>query len=185
MQYSQYLQQKHPEDADYSKKKIAKKTLPSQFEKGDSTEDKPARRFFENNPEDVSDGEENIIKMPVTNTKDLNTLIHVVCEKRGVDPDNIKLMLGVDGGQGKLLCTLAIVPNNEKDKMGRMSQTNVKDRSKSTSVKRCLVVGRVDSIPENYSNITVLMSKMNLPALRNDFCVVADLKLVDIMAGSL
>ena len=92
-------------------------------------------------------------------------------KKRGVDPDNIKLMLGVDGGQGKLLCT--IVPNNEKDKMGRMSQTNVKDRSKSTSVKRCLVVGRVDSIPENYSNITVLMSKMNLPALRNDFCVVA------------
>ena len=66
----------------------------TQFEKGDSTEDKPARRFFENNPEDVSDGEENIIKMPVTNTKDLNTLIHVVCEKRGVDRENIKLMLG-------------------------------------------------------------------------------------------
>ena len=62
--------------------------------------------------------------MPVTNTKDLNTFIHVVCKKRGVDPENIKLMLGVDGGQGKLLCTLAIVPNNEKDKMGRMSQTN-------------------------------------------------------------
>ena len=31
--------------------------------------------------------------MPVKNTKDLNTLVHVVCEKRGVDPDNIKLML--------------------------------------------------------------------------------------------
>ena len=61
--------------------------------------------LFETNPEDVSDGEGNIIKMPVTNTKDLNTLVHVVCEKSGVDPDNIKLMLGVDGGQGKLLCT--------------------------------------------------------------------------------
>ena len=66
--------------------------------------------LFETNPEDVSDGEGNIIKMPVTNTKDLNTFIHVVCEKRGVDPENIKLMLGVGGGQGKL----AIVPNNEK-----------------------------------------------------------------------
>ena len=65
--------------------------------------------FFETNPEDVSYGEGNIIKMPVTNTKDLNTFIHVVCEKRGVDPENIKLMLGVGGGQGKL----AIVPNNE------------------------------------------------------------------------
>ena len=30
-------------------------------------------------------------------------------KKKGVDPENIKLMLGVDGGQGKL----AIVPNNE------------------------------------------------------------------------
>ena len=39
--------------------------------------------FFETNPEDVSYGEGNIIKMPVTNTKDLNTFIHVVCEKKG------------------------------------------------------------------------------------------------------
>ena len=167
------------------KRKLPKKHFQANLKKVDQQRTNLLEDLFETNPEDVSDGEGNIIKMPVTNTKDLNTLVHVVCEKRGVDPDNIKLMLGVDGGQGKLLCTLAIVPNNEKDKMGRMSQTNVKDRSKSTSVKRCLVVGRVDSIPENYSNITVLMSKMNLPALRNDFCVVADLKLVDIMAGSL
>ena len=34
-------------------------------------------------------------------------------------------MLGVDGGQSKLLSALAIVPIIEKDKMGRMSQPKV------------------------------------------------------------
>ena len=30
--------------------------------------------------------------------------------------------LGVDGGQSKLIATLAVIPKNEKDKHGRMSK---------------------------------------------------------------
>ena len=139
--------------------------------------------LFETNFAEVLDSKGNEIKMPITNAKDLNTLILLICEKRGLDPDTVKLCLGVDGGQSKLIATLAIVPPDELGKKERLSQPNVKDRSKSTSVKRCLVVARVDSVPENYTNVTILMSKLNLPALRKDFCVVADLKLVDIMVG--
>ena len=95
----------------------------------------------------------------------------------------MKVVLSVDGGQSKLIATMAIVPKNEMDKKARMKQSNVRDRSKSTSTKRCLVISRVDQVPENYTNVTVLMSKLDLHELRKDFCVVADLKLVDIMVG--
>ena len=54
----------------------------SQFEKDNSTKDRPTRRSFRNQPEDVSDGQGNIIQMPVTYKKNLTTLIHEVCEKR-------------------------------------------------------------------------------------------------------
>ena len=33
-------------------------------------------------------------------------------------------------GREKLIATLAIIPNDEKDKKGRMSEKEVKDRSK-------------------------------------------------------
>ena len=66
------------------------------------------------------------------------------------------MCLGLDGGQSKLIATLAIIPQNEKDKKGRMAEDLVKNRSKSTSAKRCLVVGRIDAVPENRTNITFL-----------------------------
>ena len=59
----------------------------SQFEKGNSTEDRPTRRSFRNQTEDVSDGQGNIIQMPVTYKKNLTTLIHEVCEKKVLDAE--------------------------------------------------------------------------------------------------
>ena len=58
----------------------------------------------------------------VTYAKHLPTLIHLICEKRNYSGDDIKLCLGVDGGQSKLIATLAVIPKNEKDKRGRMSE---------------------------------------------------------------
>ena len=139
--------------------------------------------LFETEFSEVLDSNGESINMPITHAKHLNTLILIVCEKRGLCEDDIKIVLGIDGGQSKLICTMAIVPKDELDKKARMAQENVKDRSKSTSTKRCLVIARIDQVPENYTNVTILMSKLNLPELRKDFCVVADLKLVDIMVG--
>ena len=56
---------------------------------------------------DVVDGEGETINMPVTYAKHLPTLIHLICEKRNYSEDDIKLCLGVDGGQSKLIATLA------------------------------------------------------------------------------
>ena len=139
--------------------------------------------LFQTEFSSVVDAKGEEVMMPITSAKHLSTLVHIVCEKRGYNEDDVKIVIGVDGGQGKLIATLAIIPKDEKDKQGRMAEEQVKDRSKSTSVKRCLVIGRVDSVPENYENVKVLVEKINIPELRKDFCLVCDIKLIDIMVG--
>ena len=113
--------------------------------------------FFDTQFNEVVDSNGDQIMMPVTIAKHLPTLIQLVCEKRGYDEDNIKLCLGIDGGQAKILATLAVIPKYEKDKQGRKAEKLVKDRSKSTGAKRCLVVGRIDAVPENRTNVKVLI----------------------------
>ena len=79
-----------------------------------------------------SQGEE--IEVPVTSAKDLNTLIHLVCEKRDLKEDEIKVVFGIDGGQEKLIATMAVVPNDEGSKEERRAKEEYSKRSKSKSV---------------------------------------------------
>ena len=128
-----------------------------------------------------SQGEE--IEVPVTSAKDLNTLIHLVCEKRDLKEDEIKVVFGIDGGQEKLIATMAVVPNDEGSKEERRAEEEYSKRSKSTGCKKCLVVSRLDNVPENRDNVKVLIDRLNLPDLQKDFCVMADIKLIDILCG--
>ena len=80
--------------------------------------------------------------MPVTRAKDLNTLIMLVCEKRKLDEDNIKVVFGIGGGQNKIIATMAVVLNDEKSGKERRQESDYSRRSKSTGCKKCLIVGR-------------------------------------------
>ena len=131
----------------------------------------------------VKDAQGEEIQMPVTMAKDLNTLIHLVCEKRGLHESSIKVVFGVDGGQSKLIATMAVVPNIEGSMEERRAEPELSKRSKSTGYKKCLVVSRIDNVPENRENVKVLIENLNLPELQKDFAVMADLKLIDIMCG--
>lgn len=64
-----------------------------------------------------------------------------------------------------------------------MTHPHVIYQPKSNCVHMCLVVAMVNCVPEIYTNVTILMSKTNLPVLGKGFCVVADLKLIDITVG--
>ena len=165
------------------RKKLPKKVFRANLKKVIQERTNLCDELFETEFSEVLDSNGENIDMPITHAKHLNTLISLVCEKRGLCDDDVKVVLGIDGGQSKLIATMAIVPKDELDKKARMEQSNVRDRSKSTSTKRCLVIARVDQVPENYTNVTILMSRLNLTELKKDFCVVADLKLVDIMVG--
>ena len=68
--------------------------------------------LFETEFSSVVDAKGEKVMMPLTSAKHLSTLVHIVCEKREYDEDNIKIAIGVDGGQAKLI---AIIPKDEKD----------------------------------------------------------------------
>ena len=65
--------------------------------------------LFDTEFTEVVDAEGEQITMPVTSPKHCPTLISLLCEKKGLSEDDIKLCLGVDGGQAKLIATLAII----------------------------------------------------------------------------
>ena len=73
--------------------------------------------------------------------------------------------------------------HNEKSGKERRQESDYSRHSKSTGCKKCLIVGRVDNVPENRGNVKVLVDKLHLPALQSEFKIVADIKLLDIMCG--
>ena len=167
---------------------ILRKTLPKEYFKKNLRSVIQARTnllddFFTTENAIVKNSKGKSLKMPVTRAKDLNTLIMLVCEKRKLDEDNIKVVFGIDGGQNKMIATMAVVPNDEKSGKERRQESDYSRRSKSTGCKKCLIVGRVDNVPENRGNVKVLVDQLHLPALQSEFKIVADIKLLDIMCG--
>ena len=63
------------------------------------------------------------VERPVTYINDMNSFISAVCSKRDHSDENLTLALGIDGGQGKLICTLTVSPDGEGDKAKRKEQT--------------------------------------------------------------
>ena len=106
-----------------------------------------------------------------------------MCISRGLSESDVDVVLGADGGQGKLIVTLAVIPKNEKSGKERKRDKKLENKYKSTSTHRVMVVGRVDSIPETHHNLKTLLEKLNLPELSHTFARSADLKLVDILLG--
>ena len=167
---------------------ILRKTLPKKHFKKNlrkviQTRTNMLEEFFTTDDASVKDSKGKSIKMLVTRAKDLNTLIMLACEKRELNEEQVSVVFGIDGGQNKLIATMAIVPDVEKSGEERRKETDYKKQSKSTGCKKCLVVGRVDNVPENRENVKVLVEKLNLPELQKDFKIVADIKLIDIMCG--
>ena len=126
------------------------------------------------------DDERGEVERPLTFINDLNAFIAAICEKRDHSEENLTIALGLDGGQGKLISTLTVSPEGEGNKAEREKTNN---RLKSTGTRRAFVAARVDGVPETYSNLTQLLSPLNLPALDKEFGVVCDLKVINILVG--
>ena len=56
------------------------------------------------------------VTLPLTSVKDVNVLISLICEKRGLSEGDIEIAFGIDGGQDKLIVTMVVAPINEKGK---------------------------------------------------------------------
>ena len=73
-----------------------------------------------------SDGQK--ISLPLTSLIDINVIVSLICEKRGLNENEVVVVLGVDGGQQKLIITLAICPSYEKPKTERQKEASIKNR---------------------------------------------------------
>lgn len=126
------------------------------------------------------DGDREEVERPLTFINDMNAFIAAICDKRDHSDENLTIALGLDGGQGKLISTLTVSPEGEGNKAERKKTNN---SLKSTGTRRAFVAARVDGVPETYSNLTQLLSPLNLPTLDKDFGVVCDLKVINILVG--
>jgi hypothetical protein len=106
---------------------------------------------------------------------DLDEFIVKVCKERGLNPNDVTLLFGMDGGQGKFIVTLAILDPNR--------DPNTKEKFKSTGCHKILIPAIVRDIPENYDNLSVILESINLSELSKKYKVIGDLKIYNILLG--
>ena len=75
----------------------------------------------------------------------------------------------MDGGQQKNIVTLLVCPPNEKEKVERKKEPDMKNRYKSSSTHRVIIGARVDNVPECYYNLKVLLDSLNLHNISKNF----------------
>ena len=71
-------------------------------------------KYFETKRGTLVDKDGESVEMPITVVKDLNVLVKLVVDKREINEEKSKVVLGMDGGQGKLIVTASIIPDGEK-----------------------------------------------------------------------
>ena len=165
------------------KKKLPAKTFSTNVRKAVKKRTDLLDKYFETKRGTLVDKDGESVEMPITVVKDLNVLVKLVVDKREINEEKSKVVLGVDGGLGKLIVTASIIPEGEKEKRERAKEAKEKDRYKSTGVKRTMIIARVDEVPECYENLEILMTRLRLRRFSKQFSLVCDLKLIDILVG--
>ena len=56
---------------------------------------------------------------------------------------------------------------------------------KPTGQRRVLILAKADEVPENRHNIEIILTALNLPDVANEFQLVCDLKLTNIILGNI
>lgn len=115
--------------------------------------------------------------------KNVEGLIQFVKDKRGVSDAHLKL--GLDGGGGFLKLCLSIQSEDQPESADRKRQKFedgvAAKRFKDSGVKKLIILALVQSCQENYENVNLLFSAVNISNLGATFAV--DLKMANILAG--
>ena len=107
---------------------------------------------------------------------DLNCFIEEIKEARNLV--NPQLILGKDGSVDKCIVTGIIVEKGEIP-----DDENVLSKFKATGQQRVFVLAEASGVPENRTNVEILLNSLNLPLLSQDYQLVMDLKMTNIVLG--
>ena len=117
--------------------------------------------------------------------KDCDDLLKLVVRERGLNPHESDVHVGFDGGQGILKIGFTVTPkdSNIYNSKGRSSyREGVAAKSaKHSSVKKLIILAAVPNVPENYSNVKLILNELNMEAL--EFTYSADVKMLMTLVG--
>ena len=111
------------------------------------------------------------IKRQFVFTEDLELLLDFVITERDYEKANVDVKVSLDSGQGTMLVVLHLGDGDEEK------------ATKDTSTKRAIILAYVDDIPENHSNLSIILNKLQVHMLFYHHSIVGDLKLYNIILG--
>ena len=115
------------------------------------------------------------IETVLTKVTNLESFIEYILQKRGYDINQCEVVIGLDGGQKKLILTMNIIPYNENE---------VRDKCKASGNKRTIIIAKVDGVPENHNKLKVILDEMELHKIPKNISLSCDLKVVNIILGN-
>ena len=88
--------------------------------------------------------------------------------------------VGIDGGGDHFKVVINLIAEETLPKNPKKQ----KKRHKDSSVKASFLLAVVESIPETYNNVRLILEKLKLHSDKIQFCLASDLKLINIMGQS-
>ncbi len=130
-------------------------------------------------------GKMETVEKDIVVVKDPKEFVNYVKEERG--KESVRVKVGIDGGGGFLKACMGVI-SDEVPRSPTSSPVAKKppapiggERFKDTGVKKLMIVGIGQGIPENHENMRTFMTELQLGSL--SFCLATDLKLSNILAG--
>ena len=105
----------------------------------------------------------------------MNTFTNKIVEERQIKKP--KLVLGADGSTSKCIVAGMILEADEEVELESVS------KYKYTGQNRVFLLAKADGVPENRANYDTLLGSLDLDNLNEDFQVVCDFKLINIILG--
>ncbi len=129
-----------------------------------------------------------MVEKDIVVVKDPTEFVNYVKEERG--RERVRVKVGIDGGGGAvgfLKACMGVIGDDEPrsptaSPLAQKPPVPIGgDRFKETGVKKLMIVGIGQGIPENHENMRTFMTELQLRSLA--FCLATDLKLSNILAG--
>ena len=111
--------------------------------------------------------------------KDVNGLIDYIMAERELHDDNTLIRIGLDGGRGFMKICLSVFDINNSTE----SKKTFAKKFKNSGVKKLFILAIVPDLSENFWNIKMLWTELQLHKLTKPYKIATYLKLCNILLG--
>ena len=123
----------------------------------------------------------------VVRVTDMTALLDYLVEQRCLSND-VTLKIGMDSGQGFLKVAIVLKEKNtrfdwEEDPTKSPFKKKIARDPKPGGVKRVIVIGMVEDVPETFENVQILLNILNIKQNHINTTFASDLKLLNILIG--